>query len=92
MTQNETFTPEEDEAVDYDAHLESMTKAELVEECRARGEVLDAVWNEGIIASDNDELSDANALEEVADILNEHDPVRFPLDDDDEAEEEPLAA
>lgn len=64
----------------------NMTKAELIEELERRDEAEDEIWTDGVLAVDDGTSAD-DAIETIAEILNDLDPERFPYEDDgDEAE------
>lgn len=64
------------------------TKQQILEENEALLELLDEVWNVHVDLDDSSSKDDLiEASDETCDLLNEYDPERFPMDeDDDEAE------
>lgn len=66
------------------------TKAELLDDLDATDGILDDIWAQ-VIANDEGEVEEGDALENIADLLNELDPERFPYDEEEEGEQEEAA-
>lgn len=67
-------------------HMAQQTKADVEAQLETADAVLDDIWAE-IIANDDGETDEADALENIAEILNEFDADRFPIDDPEEEDE-----
>ncbi len=64
------------------------TKAEIVEENEEYSDHFDTIWNDFILAEDRGEMDAKDALESIAELLNDFDAERFPYNDDEAEEDE----
>jgi hypothetical protein len=76
------------------AEQDTRTKDQILDDEANVLSLLDDIWNDGIIENDNDRLSAEDALDVIAELLNEFDPERFPMDEDEDedTEQEEVAA